>query len=39
MVMLGTDRSAMSSYMKAEVGRLTGWTPLPVDSGPNTGGY
>jgi 2-keto-3-deoxy-L-rhamnonate aldolase RhmA len=39
MVMLGTDRSAMSNYMKAEVGRLTGWTPLAVNSGPNTGGY
>jgi hypothetical protein len=25
--------------MKAEVGRLTGWTPLTPGSGPNTGGY
>jgi hypothetical protein len=39
MVMLGTDRSAMSNYMKAEVGRLTGWTPLPVNAGSSTGGY
>ena len=29
----------MSNYMKAEIGRLTGWTPLKVDSGQNTGGY
>jgi 4-hydroxy-2-oxoheptanedioate aldolase len=39
MVMLGTDRSAMSNYMKAEIGRLTGWTPLTPDTGANTGGY
>jgi 4-hydroxy-2-oxoheptanedioate aldolase len=39
MVMLGTDRSAMSNYMKAEIARLTGWTPLTPGSGPNTGGY
>ncbi len=28
MVMLGADRAAMSNYMKAEIARLTGWTPL-----------
>jgi len=28
MVMLVPDRLAMSNYVKAEVGRLTGWTPL-----------
>jgi 4-hydroxy-2-oxoheptanedioate aldolase len=39
MVMLGTDRAAMSNFMKAEIGRLTGWTPLPAVSGPNIGGY
>jgi hypothetical protein len=25
--MLVADRAAMSNYVKAEVGRLTGWTP------------
>jgi hypothetical protein len=28
MVMLVADRAAMSNCVKAEVGRLTGWTPL-----------
>ncbi len=28
MVMLVADRAAMSSHVKAEMGRLTGWTPL-----------
>lgn len=28
MVMLVPDRLAMSNYVKAEIGRLTGWTPL-----------
>ena len=28
MVMLLSDRLAMMNYVKAEVGRLTGWTPL-----------
>ncbi|HEY5638266.1 MAG TPA: aldolase/citrate lyase family protein [Burkholderiales bacterium] len=28
MVMLVPDRLAMANYVKAEVGRLTGWTPL-----------
>jgi 4-hydroxy-2-oxoheptanedioate aldolase len=38
MVMLGTDRGFMASFAKAEVGKLTGWTPMaPV--GPTTGGY
>ena len=39
MVMLCTDRSAMSNYMKAEVGRLTGWTPLNPVGAPDKGGY
>jgi 4-hydroxy-2-oxoheptanedioate aldolase len=39
MVMLGTDRAAMANYMKAEVGRLTGWTPMAPVSAPGTGGY
>ena len=39
MVMLGTDRAAMSSFMKAEVGRLTGWTPMKPVGGPDKGGY
>lgn len=30
MVMLVADRLAMANYVKAEVGRLTGWTPLPA---------
>ncbi len=28
MVMLVADRAAMSNHVKAEIGRLTGWTPL-----------
>ena len=28
MVMLTADRLAITNYVKAEVGRLTGWTPL-----------
>jgi 4-hydroxy-2-oxoheptanedioate aldolase len=39
MVMLGADRVAMSNYMKAEVARLTGWTPMSAVTGPSTGGY
>jgi len=39
MVMLGADRVAMSNYMKAEVARLTGWTPMAPGSGANSGGY
>jgi 4-hydroxy-2-oxoheptanedioate aldolase len=39
MVMLGTDRGGMSNYFKAEVGRLTGWTPLPSSSGTPIGSY
>lgn len=39
MVMLGTDRIAMSNYMKAEVGRLTGWTPHAPVAPPSAGGY
>ncbi|HEX2827731.1 MAG TPA: aldolase/citrate lyase family protein [Burkholderiales bacterium] len=39
MVMLGTDRAAMVNFMKAEVGRLTGWTPMKPVGGPDRGGY
>src|SRR3954462_2282139 len=39
MVMLGADRAAMSNFMKAEAGRLTGWTPMAPVSAPNPGGY
>ena len=28
MVMLVNERAAMFNYVKAEVGKLTGWTPL-----------
>jgi 4-hydroxy-2-oxoheptanedioate aldolase len=28
MVMLGADRAAMANFMKTEIARLTGWTPL-----------
>ena len=38
MVMLGTDRGFMSSFAKAEVGKLTGWTPLTPGAS-TTGGY
>jgi hypothetical protein len=39
MVMLGTDRAAMANFMKAEVGRLTGWSPVAPVTAPNPGGY
>jgi 4-hydroxy-2-oxoheptanedioate aldolase len=39
MVMLGADRAAMSSFMKAEIGRLTGWTPSAPAAPPSTSGY
>jgi 4-hydroxy-2-oxoheptanedioate aldolase len=39
MVMLGTDRAAMTSFMKAEVGRLTGWTPINPVGVPDKSGY
>ena len=39
MVMLVPDRVAMSGYVKAEVGRLTGWTPLRPAAPPDAGGY
>jgi hypothetical protein len=29
MIMLVNDRLAMQNYVKAEVAKLTGWTPLP----------
>ena len=34
MVMLVADRVAMSNYVKAEVARLSGWTPLPPAGSP-----
>jgi 4-hydroxy-2-oxoheptanedioate aldolase len=39
MVMLVSDRVGMAAFVKAEVGRLTGWTPLTPASAPNAGGY
>jgi 4-hydroxy-2-oxoheptanedioate aldolase len=39
MVMLGTDRAGMASFMKAEIGRLTGWTPMNPVAAPDKGGY
>lgn len=39
MVMLVTERGAMASYTKAEVGRLTGWTPLKPVAGQSGSGY
>lgn len=39
MVMLGTDRAAMTSFMKAEVGRLTGWSPMSPVGAPDKGVY
>ena len=39
MVMLVPDRLAMMNYVKAEVGRLTGWTPLVPTQPPGKGGY
>ena len=39
MVMLVSDRGAMTSFVKAEVGRLTGWTPATPTAGQGTGGY
>ena len=38
MVMLVSDRGAMMSFVKAETGRLTGWTPQKAAKG-TTGGY
>ncbi len=34
MVMLTADRVAMSNFVKAEVGKLTGWTPLVPTEAP-----
>jgi 4-hydroxy-2-oxoheptanedioate aldolase len=39
MVMLGTDRGGMASFFRAEVGRLTGWTPLNPVGAADKGGY
>ena len=39
MVMLGAGRVTMSNYMKAEVERLTGWTPLNPVGALDKGGY
>ncbi len=38
MVMLVTDRSAMSNFVKAEASKLTGWTPQSAQSSQNSGG-
>src|SRR5688572_17279537 len=38
MVMLINDRVAMSNYVKAEVGKLTGWTPLVPTQAPERSG-
>ncbi len=37
MVMLTSDRIAITNYVKAEVGRLTGWTPLDPNQAPSRG--
>ena len=39
MVMLAPDRVAMSSYVKAEAARLTGWSPMKPVAAPSGGGY
>jgi 4-hydroxy-2-oxoheptanedioate aldolase len=39
MVTLGTDRIAMSNYMKAEISRLSRWTPIIPSSGLDKAGY
>jgi len=39
MVMLVTDRSAMMSFVKADVARLTGWAPMKPVAGGGKGGY
>jgi 4-hydroxy-2-oxoheptanedioate aldolase len=39
MVMLVSDRGAMTSFVKAEIGRLTGWTPATPTAGQGSGGY
>jgi 4-hydroxy-2-oxoheptanedioate aldolase len=39
MVMLGTERAAMANFMKDEIGRLTGWTPMNPVAAPDKGGY
>ena len=38
MVMLTADRIAMSNWVKAEVGKLTGWTPLVPTAAPERTG-
>jgi 4-hydroxy-2-oxoheptanedioate aldolase len=38
MVMLAADRVAMSNYVKAEIARLTGWTPLVPTQAPDREG-
>jgi hypothetical protein len=39
MVMLTTDRGAMASNVKADVARLSGWTPMKPVAAPGKGGY
>lgn len=38
MVMLTSDRLAMGNFLKAEVGKLTGWTPLVPNAAPERTG-
>lgn len=38
MIMLVADRNAMSNYVKAEIARLTGWTPLVPTEAPERSG-
>lgn len=39
MVMLTTDRAAMASNVKADVAKLTGWTPMKPVAPASKGGY
>jgi hypothetical protein len=39
MVMLVPDRNAMMNYVKAEVGKLTGWSPMTPVAPKSAGGY
>jgi 4-hydroxy-2-oxoheptanedioate aldolase len=39
MVMLTTDRGAMASHVKADVAKLTGWTPMKPVAPQGKGGY
>jgi 4-hydroxy-2-oxoheptanedioate aldolase len=39
MVMLVPDRNAMMNFVKAEIGRLTGWSPMTPVAPKSAGGY